>query len=441
MENDDYQPLLRRRRNSYLKWTESQVLEFLELVLDLVKDVPESLEKPTAQKFYTKVMESTAMISHVQYVGGYRLRYSIQKFWLGRSRASVARYSTVLDGDQITIGDVVSRLKKPENLHLVPQKYVNYAPDGTVQLNQSALHHLRWMLQKDLLKQDMFLLGSPGPLRRQLVMQYLELTQRELEYVALSRDTTESDLKQRREIQHKNSMYYDQCAVRAALHGRLLVLDGVEHCEQNVLPVLNNLLENREMHLESGKFLMAPDRYDKLLETHTKEQLEELGILRVSEHFRVVALGLPVQKYKGTPLDPPLRSRFQSRHVSFYTFSELYDELHQLTPNVPGNQLKQLLTFGLTLQKADEDIKLPDFPIHNLRRVAQMLQTNPSLSLHDVISTVYPFQSILNADQQKRIQELFTSLQIQPMSTQGVQEITANVEVDRRQYQMEALWI
>ncbi|KAM8718909.1 hypothetical protein ACLKA7_011588 [Drosophila subpalustris] len=57
MENDDYQPLLRRRRKSYLKWTESKVLEFLEIVLDLVKDVPESLEKPTAQKFYTKVME------------------------------------------------------------------------------------------------------------------------------------------------------------------------------------------------------------------------------------------------------------------------------------------------------------------------------------------------------------------------------------------------
>ncbi|KAL7739542.1 hypothetical protein ACLKA6_008668 [Drosophila palustris] len=58
MENDDYQPLLRRRRNRYLKWTESQVLEFLELVLDLVKDVPESLEKLTAKKFYAKVMES-----------------------------------------------------------------------------------------------------------------------------------------------------------------------------------------------------------------------------------------------------------------------------------------------------------------------------------------------------------------------------------------------
>ncbi|KAL7725061.1 hypothetical protein ACLKA6_010335 [Drosophila palustris] len=64
MENDDYQPLLRRRRNSYLKWTESKVLEFLEIVLDLVKNVPESLEKPTVQKFYAKVTERFILSFH-----------------------------------------------------------------------------------------------------------------------------------------------------------------------------------------------------------------------------------------------------------------------------------------------------------------------------------------------------------------------------------------
>lgn len=87
---------------------------------------------------------------------------------------------------------------------------MQYAEDGSMELTQSALHHLRWMLQKDTLKQDMFLLGQPGPLRRQLAMQFLELTQRELEYIALSRDTTESDLKQRREIKNKAAVYYDQ---------------------------------------------------------------------------------------------------------------------------------------------------------------------------------------------------------------------------------------
>jgi len=122
------------------------------------------------------------------------------------------------------------------------------------------------MLQKDVLQQDIFLIGRPGPLRRTLALQFLELTNRELEYVSLSRDTTESDLKQRREISRGTATYLDQSAVRAATEGRVLILEGIEKVERNVLPVLNNLLENREMQLEDGRFLMAASRYDKLLE-------------------------------------------------------------------------------------------------------------------------------------------------------------------------------
>lgn len=57
-----------------------------------------------------------------------------------------------------------------------------------------------------------------------------------------------------------------KCAVRAATEGRILVLEGLEKAERNVLPVLNNLLENREMQLEDGRFLMSAERYDKLLQ-------------------------------------------------------------------------------------------------------------------------------------------------------------------------------
>ena len=58
----------------------------------------------------------------------------------------------------------------------------------------------------------------------------------------------------------------EKCAVRAATEGRILVLEGLEKAERNVLPVLNNLLENREMQLEDGRFLMSAERYDKLLQ-------------------------------------------------------------------------------------------------------------------------------------------------------------------------------
>ncbi|XP_030379165.1 von Willebrand factor A domain-containing protein 8 [Scaptodrosophila lebanonensis] len=337
--------------------------------------------------------------------------------------------------EQLTIGDVTVRLTKPRQPELVPQQYVHYAADGTLQFTQSALHHLRWMLQKDALKQDMFLLGQPGPLRRQLALQFLELTQRELEYIALSRDTTESDLKQRREIKDRAAIYHDQCAVRAALHGRVLVLDGVEHAERNVLPILNNLLENREMHLENGKFLMAPERYDKLLETHSKAQLDEWGLLRVSENFRVVALGLPTQKYKGTPLDPPLRSRFQSRNIAHYSYDELLLQLQRQAPQAPLEALKGLLSFALTVQTTDATLNLPDFPLDSLRLGAQMLQNNPSLSVHDVISRLYPYESMLKHEQKQRIKELFKSLKVDTVASKSVQRIdsqlaTAGEKVD-----------
>lgn len=46
--------------------------------------------------------------------------------------------------------------------------------------------------------------------------------------------------------------------------------------------------------------------------------------MRVSEEFRVIALGLPVPKYAGNPLDPPLRSRFQARDVSPPTYQVFF---------------------------------------------------------------------------------------------------------------------
>lgn len=125
------------------------------------------------------------------------------------------------------------------------------------------------MLQKDILGQDIFLTGGPGRRRRNLALAFLELTGREVEFITLSRDTTEADLKQRREIASGTATYHDQSAVRAAKNGRVLVLEGVEKAERNVLPILNNLLENREMHLEDGRFLVSATRYDKLLKVYS----------------------------------------------------------------------------------------------------------------------------------------------------------------------------
>uniref|UniRef100_A0A8D3AHV4 von Willebrand factor A domain-containing protein 8 n=1 Tax=Scophthalmus maximus TaxID=52904 RepID=A0A8D3AHV4_SCOMX len=303
-------------------------------------------------------------------------------------------------GDTVKIGEISYTLKIPRNPELVPVKHI------TDSLPQTVAQHLRWIMQKDLLGQDVFLIGPPGPLRRSIAMQYLELTRREVEYVALSRDTTETDLKQRREIRSGTAFYIDQCAVRAATQGRVLVLEGLEKAERNVLPVLNNLLENREMQLEDGRFLMSAERYDKLLQEHTTEELDSWKIVRVSEDFRVIALGLPVPKYQGNPLDPPLRSRFQARdiyHLPFKTLHMVYSVV----------RVSQLLSLATTLcSQESSDLGLPDFPVDNLLPALHVLNAFPMLSSQQLLHRLYPYNSILGKDGRTAVEGVLSRFEL-----------------------------
>ncbi|XP_075344945.1 von Willebrand factor A domain-containing protein 8 isoform X1 [Mycteria americana] len=311
-------------------------------------------------------------------------------------------------GDTVTIGDVSFKLKTPKNPELVPQNYV------TDSLAQSVVHHLRWIMQKDLLGQDVFLIGPPGPLRRSIAMQYLELTKREVEYIALSRDTTETDLKQRREIRDGSAFYLDQCAVRAATEGRILVLEGLEKAERNVLPVLNNLLENREMQLEDGRFLMSAERYDKLLQDHTKSELDSWKIVRVSEDFRVIALGLPVPKYSGNPLDPPLRSRFQARDIYHLPFKDHLQLLYSIGSNISTERISQLLSFATTLcSQESSTLGLPDFPLDSLSAAVQILDSFPMMSVQHVIDRLYPYNAFLGKEGRTAVKDALKRFELQ----------------------------
>ncbi|XP_059198187.1 von Willebrand factor A domain-containing protein 8 [Centropristis striata] len=310
-------------------------------------------------------------------------------------------------GDTVKIGEISYKLKTPRNPELVPLKHISDS------LPQTVAQHLRWIMQKDLLGQDVFLIGPPGPLRRSIAMQYLELTKREVEYVALSRDTTETDLKQRREIRSGTAFYIDQCAVRAATQGRVLVLEGLEKAERNVLPVLNNLLENREMQLEDGRFLMSAERYDKLLQDHTKEELDSWKIVRVSEDFRVIALGLPVPKYKGNPLDPPLRSRFQARDVYYLPFKDQLEVLYTAGPNIAAERVSQLLSLATTLcSQESSSLGLPDFPVDNLLPALHVLNAFPMLSSQQLVQRLYPYSSILGQEGRDAVEGVLSRFEL-----------------------------
>jgi hypothetical protein len=202
-------------------------------------------------------------------------------------------------------------------------KYPNLVPNGKVEywgerIPSEVVAHLRWIAQKMNMKQDIFLLGPPGNLRRNIILTFCDLCGLEVEYLTITRDTTESDLKQRREIIGDSAVFVDQAPVRAAIHGRVLILDGIENAERNVLPTLNNLLENREMNLEDGRFLMRKELIASIEGADNDRETSSKSIPRlipVHPSFQVVAIGLPSPPYPGRTLDPPLRSRFQCRFI------------------------------------------------------------------------------------------------------------------------------
>jgi hypothetical protein len=62
---------------------------------------------------------------------------------------------------------------------------------------------------------------------------------------------------------------------------------------------------------------------------------------------------LPVPKYAGNALDPPLRSRFQGRFISNPSIDTLLPLLHKHAPHVPDSILKDVMGFSEALHSID----------------------------------------------------------------------------------------
>ncbi|KAN0062821.1 hypothetical protein ACQY0O_004641 [Thecaphora frezii] len=184
------------------------------------------------------------------------------------------------------------------------------------------IEHLEFLGKKWQLRQDVFLLSPPGPYARRLCLTFAALLQLPYEYISFHRDVGEAEMLQARSLTSDGSLeFIDGPVVRAMKNGHLLILEGVEKAERGVTPIINNILENREQNLADGRHLIPADRIEaaRSQEARTNAGAEALPgasrFIPVHPNFRVVAIGVPTPPYKGHPLDPPFRSRFQARWV------------------------------------------------------------------------------------------------------------------------------
>lgn len=97
------------------------------------------------------------------------------------------------------------------------------------------------------------------------------------------------------------------------------------------------------MNLDDGRLLIPSKRYEELLLSHTPQQLSDLKLVPVSSKFQVIALGLPVPRYQGYSLDPPLRSRFQARDIPHYNIDSLLEIIEKSQLKLPPSAIQKLL--------------------------------------------------------------------------------------------------
>ncbi|KAI0061227.1 hypothetical protein BV25DRAFT_1857935 [Artomyces pyxidatus] len=278
---------------------------------------------------------------------------------------------------QLKLGDIIYDVPTSQN----PSRLPHFAETPLNTTDSMNLDNLHFMLQKYLLGQDIFLLSQPGPYARRLAMTFCSLINSEYEYIALHRDVGETELKQGREIRAGgNLVYVDSAAVRAVKFGRILIIEGIEKAERGIMPVLNNLLENREMNLDDGTHIIHSHRHALL---GTQSDAEGKLFIPAHRNFRVIAIAAPVPPYSGYPLDPPFRSRFQAR------FMDPIGALLALTypsPSHDSDLLKKLRDLILSTQYASESrsaldtvakTALPAFPQTALQKLVMLLSAFP----------------------------------------------------------------
>ncbi len=113
----------------------------------------------------------------------------------------------------------------------------------------------------------------------------------------------------------------------------------------------------------------------------------------VSPNFLVIALGLAVPKYRGFPLDPPLRSRFQCRKVDDPNPECEFELISAVFPNISHSRRVELVKIAGTLRAlADKGLVSNSFCFSSssLLKVAALTSSFPHMAIHDALSRVLP---------------------------------------------------
>ena len=278
-------------------------------------------------------------------------------------------------------------------------------PNPTFEVNPGHARVLREILNAHFVgERALLIMGYQGVGKNRVVDYLLSQLQCEREYVQLHRDTSVQSLLAVPVVQDGRVVYQDSPLVRAAQHGRILVVDEADKAPVEVVALLKGLIEDGQLALPDGRILQRKEKHQWATEGEDEQQQQlggknslgvskEDGIIPIHPDFALWCLANPAgYPFHGNDLAREMADVFSCHTVPPLDAASQQRILQRYGPTVPSHQLDQIIDIWQDLAKAHRKGLLAyPFSVREAVSVVKHLEQFPSDGLNEAIENVIAF--------------------------------------------------
>jgi hypothetical protein len=216
--------------------------------------------------------------------------------------------------------------------------------------------------------------------KNKLTDRFLELLQYPREYIQLHRDTTVQSLLVQPTLENGKIVYKESPLLKAARHGRVLVVDEADKAPLYITSILKSLAESGEMEIGDGRKICPP-------------QIAGENDIPLHPRFRLIVLAnRPGFPFLGNDFYGAIGDVFGTYPIENPEFSSEVTLLQQLAPSVDEKVIKKLVSsFNDLRQSFDDGLISYPYSLRELIHIVRHLERYPQDDLISILRNVVDF--------------------------------------------------
>ena len=202
--------------------------------------------------------------------------------------------------------------------------------------------------------------GSRGSGKSVLCREFVSKLGLDHEVFMMYKDITARDLLQQRSTRANGDTFWTNSPlIEAAVSGNIAILDGLHHVDPDTLPAIQTLLQDGEIVLFDGTKFLKHSKHEALMQKLDKDasQLERLGVLKIPESFRVVAISEPPnwKSFNADWLTSEVLTMFNFHVLDQLALKDQISLFTLLYPSMETQKIQKLCQFSDFLSHSKDD--------------------------------------------------------------------------------------